>query len=237
MSVPDKKVDALQDAVVWQEVEKVLRDPARIAAEHGRRLEVARRGDTDGLDLAAAEMQLSKLRRGMGRLIDGYAEGLIERAEFEPRIAGFRRRIQAWEAQAKALRDEAAQRHTLSLILGRLEEFARRVHDRLPDLDWHKRRELVRLLVKRVEIDHEQISVVLRIDQPSSGTDPSGGGTFSQNRSRRDRADAARCASPMYRRARPHGLAAGVGVRLARPGGVRHLQMEARHRRRAALAD
>ncbi len=225
----------LLDAVVWQEDEKVLRDPARIAAEYERRLEVARRGDTDGLDLAAAEMQLSKLRRGMGRLIDGYAEGLIERAEFEPRIAGFRQRIQAWEAQAKALRDEAAQRHTLSLILGRLEEFARRVHDRLPDLDWHKRRELVRLLVKRVEIDHEQISVVLRIDQPSSGTDPSGGGTFSQNRSRRDRADTARRAPAPRRGTRPHGLAEGVRIQLASPGGGRYVALQADDRQRAAL--
>ena len=39
-------------------------------------------------------------------------------------------------------------------------------------------------------------------------------------RSRRDRADAARPASTMHRRARPHGLAEGVGVQLARSGGV-----------------
>ena len=57
----------LLDAAVWQEVEKVLRDPARIAAEYERRLEMARRTDTDGLNLATVEMQLSKLRRGMGR--------------------------------------------------------------------------------------------------------------------------------------------------------------------------
>ena len=48
--------------------------------------------------------------------------------------------------------------------------------------------------------------------------------------SRGDRADAARRASAMHRRARPHGLAEGVGVQLARPGGGRHLAMEARHR-------
>jgi site-specific DNA recombinase len=104
------------DAAVWQEVEHVLRDPARIAAEYERRLEAARRSDTGGLSFAAVEMQLAKLRRGRGRLIDSYAEGLIERAEFEPRIAGFRQRIQAWEVQAKALQDEAAQRHTLEPV-------------------------------------------------------------------------------------------------------------------------
>jgi site-specific DNA recombinase len=173
------------DAAVWQEVERVLRDPARIAAEYERRLEVARRSDTDGLNLSAVEMQLSKLRRSMGRLIDGYAEGLIDRAEFEPRLAGFRQRIQAWEAQAKALQDEMVQRHTLSLILGRLEDFARCVHDRLSEMDWHKRRELIRLVVKRVEIDHERINVVLRIDPLPPRSDPTGSGTFVSSCSRR----------------------------------------------------
>jgi hypothetical protein len=48
----------------------------------------------------------------MDRLIDSYAEGLIERREFEPRLAGFRQRIQEWETQASAMRDEAAQRRT-----------------------------------------------------------------------------------------------------------------------------
>src|SRR3712207_7299336 len=41
----------------------------------------------------------------------------------------------------------------------------------------------------------------------------------------------------VHRRARPHGLAAGVGVQPASSRGVRRLQMEARPRRRAALTD
>jgi site-specific DNA recombinase len=50
------------------------------------------------------------LRRGIARLIDGYAEGLIEKVEFEQRITGLRQRIKIWEQQAAALRDEAALR-------------------------------------------------------------------------------------------------------------------------------
>src|SRR4051812_21869690 len=48
-------------------------------------------------------------------------------------------------------------------------------------------------------------------------------------RSRTDRADAARPASTMHRRARSHGLAEGLRVQLARSGGGRHLALEARH--------
>jgi site-specific DNA recombinase len=99
--------------------------------------------------------------------------------------AGQAQRIQAWEVQAKALQDEAAQRHTLSLIIGRLEDFARRVHDRVSEVDWHQRRELIRLLVKRVEIDHEDINVVLRIDPSPSRPNLTATGTVLQDCGRR----------------------------------------------------
>jgi len=166
------------DTAVWHEVECLLRDPARITTEYRRRLDEARQRGADGPDLVAAEAQLAKLRRGMGRLIDSYTEGLIERAEFEPRIAGFRQRIGGWEAQLKAMQDEAALHTTLSLVIGRLEDFARRVHDRVADADWDTRRELIRLLVKRVEISCDDVNIVFRIDPaplPSNSGGPSDG--------------------------------------------------------------
>jgi len=169
------RTDRLDEAV-WREVERLLHDPARIATEYERRLAEARRRGSDGPDLAAAEAQLGKLRRGMGRLIDSYAEGLIERAEFEPRIAGFRQRIMGWEAQLKAMRDEAALQTTLSLVIGRLEDFARRVHDRVAKIDWNTRRELIRLLVKRIEIGRDDVNVVFRIDPAPPPSNPGSSG-------------------------------------------------------------
>jgi len=169
------RTDRLDEAV-WREVERLLHDPARIATEYERRLDEARRRGTDGPDLAAAETQLAKLRRGMGRLIDSYAEGLIERAEFEPRIAGFRQRIAGWDGQIKAMRDEAALQSTLSLIIGRLEDFAKRVHDRMSEVDWLMQRELIRTLVKRVEINQDDINVVFRVDGTLPTPDPTSSG-------------------------------------------------------------
>ena len=147
------RTDRLDEAV-WREVERLLHDPAR----------------------AAAEVQLAKLRRGMGRLIDSYAEGLIERSEFEPRIAGFRQRIQGWEAQLKAMRDEAALRSTLSLVIGRLEDFAKRVRDRMCEVDWFMQRDLIRNLVTQVEINQDDINVVFRVDGTFSTPDPTSPG-------------------------------------------------------------
>jgi len=115
---PQVRTDRLDEAV-WREVERVLQDPSWIAAEYERRLDQAR--DPTTVNLAGIEAQIAKLRRGMGRLIDGYAEGLIDKADFEPRVAGLRQRIKSWEEQATTLRDEVAQRAALSLVVGRLQ--------------------------------------------------------------------------------------------------------------------
>src|SRR4051812_26173456 len=110
----------------------------------------------------------------MGRLIDGYAEGLIDKADFEPRVAGLRQRIKSWDEQATTLRDEVAQRAALSLVVGRLQDFVRQVRDRMSAVDWSLQRDLIRLLVTRVEIDRGDINVVFRV---APSFDPGYGGS------------------------------------------------------------
>src|ERR1700760_825326 len=161
------------DAAVWQEVQRLLQNPDLIAAEYERRLHQAQHPDADRPDLVTAEAQIAKLRRGVARLIDGYAEGLIEKAEFEQRITGLRQRIKVWEQQAAALQDEAALNRTLSLIIGRLEDFAKQIQQRMSTPDWWLQRDLIRLLVNRVEVDHDEINVVFRVAPPPGSLPPS----------------------------------------------------------------
>jgi site-specific DNA recombinase len=163
------------DAAVWQEVQRLLQNPDLITAEYEQRLQRAQHTDRDRPDLVTAEAQIAKLRRGIARLIDSYAEGLIEKAEFEPRITGLRQRIKTWEQQAAALQDEAALRRTLSLIIGRLEDFAKQVRQRMAAPDWSLQRDLIRLLVKRVEVDHDEINVVFRVAPPPASLPPGPG--------------------------------------------------------------
>src|SRR5262249_6670085 len=126
----------LLDLAVWREVRGLLEHPDRLAEESRRRLHPhARRHDR-----TAVEGQLGRLRQGLARLIDSYAEGLIEKREFEPRITRLRQRVTKLEAQAHQLADEAALHADLQLIIGRLEDFAAQVKDGLADADWTSRR-------------------------------------------------------------------------------------------------
>jgi len=109
--------------------------------------------NADGPDLAAAETQLAKPRWGINRL--------VESAEFEPRIADLRQWIQGWEAQLKAMRDEAAPHTTPSLV-----------HDQVVEIDWDTRHELIHLLVERTEIGLDDVNIVFRIDPAPPPSNP-----------------------------------------------------------------
>jgi site-specific DNA recombinase len=114
-SNPQVRTDRL-DTAVWQEVEGLLGDPHRLAAEYERRLVEVSRGDPSRSDAALLDGQIAKLNRGIGRLIDGYAEDLIDKAECEPRLTGLRRRLAGLEQQRQVLLDQEALRTTLSLL-------------------------------------------------------------------------------------------------------------------------
>ncbi len=119
---------------------------------------------------------MSKLRRGIARLIDSYADGLIEKQEFEPRVTHMRERMQRLEEQIQHLKEEAEVEGELRLFLGRLETFAAKVNVGLQHADFSTRREIIRALVKRVEVDEQQIRVVFRVGptwSPSSSEDAS----------------------------------------------------------------
>jgi site-specific DNA recombinase len=161
------------DLAVWCEVRKLLADPERVAQEYRRRLEPptsARRQDLD-----TVEKQLGKLQQGVARLIDSYAEGLIDKQEFDPRVQRLKERIAKLEGQARQLADEASLQSQLQLMIGCLENFATKVSDGLDNTNWITQREIIRALVKRVGIDKQQVHVVFRVDQRPFELSPSKG--------------------------------------------------------------
>jgi hypothetical protein len=78
-----------------------------------------------------------------------------------------RARLQHLEAQIEHLKAEGEVEKELRLILGRLETFAAKGHDGLQQADFQTRREIIRSLVKRVEVDQQHIRVVFRVSPTS----------------------------------------------------------------------
>jgi site-specific DNA recombinase len=159
------------DAAVWAEVRCLLADPAHVLHEHQRRLAAAQTSPRQ-LELAALERQGARVRQGIGRLIDSYTEGLIEKGEFEPRLAELRRRAAKLEAEVAAIQETAEQTRSLQLVIGKLEAFSSLLENRLVTADWAMQRDLVRTLVRRVEIHDDVVRVIFHVDP---GPDEPGG--------------------------------------------------------------
>jgi site-specific DNA recombinase len=152
----------LLDQAVWNDVRELLANPARIERELDRRLD----GDGDDAQQQAEKInsQLDKVRRGIARLIDAYGEGLVNKGEFEPRIKSAKQRLARLQEELQSHVDEQARAKELRLVIDNLETFSREVTAGLDHAGWDTRREIIRTLVKRVEIEPKQVKVVYRVD-------------------------------------------------------------------------
>lgn len=165
------RADHLEQAV-WDRVCTLLEHPDRLAEEYRRRLQEAGDNRVRLSELSHLEQQISALQRGIGRLIDSYAAGVIERDEFEPRIGGLKARMVGLQKQQRAAVEAAQAERELTLVIGQVEDFAARVRQSLDSLDWLNMREIIRTLVRRVEIDTDHVAVVFRVPPPAGGSGP-----------------------------------------------------------------
>jgi site-specific DNA recombinase len=160
------------DAAVWADVCMVLQNPQALQQEFDRRLSNDQEPD---IDLDQLQKQTSATQRSISRLIDAYEDGLLDKAEFEPRQARARARLERLQQEAATASDLVAERQQLRLVLGRLEDFASQVRIGLDQADFQTRREIIRSLVKVIKIEEQHVRINYRITPRPFVEAPSGG--------------------------------------------------------------
>jgi site-specific DNA recombinase len=179
------------DELVWQQVVELLSDPGRLNREYERRLNVLEQSEKSNADTAALERQKRHLERSKSRLIDSYTEGVIEKTDFDPKMRQIKIKQQQIDQQIAESKEHETGQYELFLVINRLEEFASAVNEQLNTMDFNTKREIIRALVKRIEIHKEEIVVVFRVDpdpglQSGEGSaNTKGGKSIMQDRTRR----------------------------------------------------
>jgi site-specific DNA recombinase len=151
------RADLLEDAV-WAQVVELLQNPARLQSEYERRLKSKSKDDP-----AKLELECKSIQNKIARMIDSYAEGLITKAEFEPRVKRAKSRLKAIEDQGRKLAEEDQNSQQLQLLIVRIDEFTAKLKGKLVDIDWNTKREIIRSVIRRVEIDQDEVNVVFRV--------------------------------------------------------------------------
>jgi site-specific DNA recombinase len=154
------------ETTVWSEVSKLLMNPERVELEHQDRTKNGVLLD----DLEGLRSQKAKLEHAVERLIDSFAEGLIEKDQFASRMARTKSRIADLDTRIRAYAADVDRREHLRFATNRLRELAATVGPELGSADWQRRREIIRTVVQRVEIDADVIKIIFRVNQNTRGS-------------------------------------------------------------------
>jgi site-specific DNA recombinase len=166
------RTSVLEEAV-WEDVSDLLRDPERIQKEYQRRLTDDKNDSCLAVKQNAAT--INKVKRAVARLIDAYEDDLLTKEEFEPRVRQSKNRLAQLQEEQTKLKVRANEQEELRSVVNHIDEFATQLADGIETLDWTDKREVIRALVKRVEIGKEDVRVVYKIGQlpfvqgPASG--------------------------------------------------------------------
>jgi len=150
---------AFLETTVWREVSNLLMNPERIELEYQKRSTTA----TLSENLESLRSQRTKLQHAMERLIDSFTEGLIEKDQFTTRMARTKTRIADLDGKLEADAGDVDQREHFRLATTRLRELATAVGPELASANWQRRREIIRTLVQRIDIDTEVIKIIFRL--------------------------------------------------------------------------
>ena len=174
------RCDSLDDAV-WAQVCELLQHPERLQAEYERRLKKKTTDEPVKLDAERKSIQ-SKI----ARMIDSFADGLISKAEFEPRIKRAKSQLGKVDDQVRKLAEENQNSQQLQLLILQIDEFTAKLKNRLEKIDWSTKRQIIRSLVRRIDIAPDEVNVVFRVASLPFDLAPTGGQSLQHCRSRVD---------------------------------------------------
>ncbi len=161
------------EQLVWSEVCNLLRDPERLKTELERR---RNEPNTTTEQLTTLEKTVVDLRHRLDRLIDGYESGLIQKHEFEQRIGPLRERHDREASALDSLRGQASSGLDIDSASAALQSLASKVSKQLDQADWSLKRDLLKLLVDRIEIHRDEVRLVYKVPQNPFALSPASRG-------------------------------------------------------------
>jgi site-specific DNA recombinase len=159
---PQVRVDQL-DEYVWNSVRALLQDPTRLIEEWSSRTKSGGINDGAHEQREHATRLLASQEASLQRLVDAYEAGAVTLAELTTRSERVRTRIATTRTDIAQLDTHIASAIELRSVVARLDAFGNRVRDGLDALNWIDRRQLIRTLIARVEIQPDGATVVYRV--------------------------------------------------------------------------
>jgi site-specific DNA recombinase len=162
------------DGFVWNEIIRLLDDPALIQTEIDRRRELARNADPLRRREEELRREHARLDKSVDRLISAYQEGLVTLPQLRQRMPQVRKQTQAVESELHSLETAAVDDARYLQIAESLTVFRTKLRARAETLDIRGRQQILRLMVKEILVGSDSITIRHSVPVPPSGSGPNG---------------------------------------------------------------
>ena len=159
---------------MWNDVCDLLKEPDRLCQEFERRRQRAGAGQATAEE-ESLRKALAKVQQSMSRLLDAYTEGYVDRSEFPRRMERLQERRSKLQADLSLVQQQAKRDEDFQVVFSHVQAFADLVKAGLTTADWLTRREILRALVKRVEVGRDTIDIVYKVPSRPFAKAPNGG--------------------------------------------------------------
>lgn len=166
-------VNGCLEKAVWSDLCSLLREPERLRREFEERLSRPSQGSPE---LARLEKAIAEQKRRIARLIDAYENGWLDKPEFEPRVRSAKERLARDESALAEHQRDFIDEEELRLVLGQFDTFAARMRENLEQADFATKRQLLRLLIQRIEVTEQDVRIVYKVSSRPFVNAPNNGG-------------------------------------------------------------
>ena len=149
------------EAAGWNYVSRIVQNPGNLEETLGREDGARRKVLPEHVD--ALRTQRLRLQHGIERLIDTLADGVIDKDQFTSLVNRAKARLADLDERIAALAADEGRRAHIHSAMSRFAELSSHLESQLKKANWATKREILRAVVRRVEIGPRNIAIVLRL--------------------------------------------------------------------------
>jgi site-specific DNA recombinase len=147
------------DEIVWQQVIKLLSDPALVRKEISRRIETMQHSNPQKRRKEVIQKEIVRVESSIKKLLDAYQDDLLRIEELRDRIPQLRKRQKALQAEFANLEGTVAIQQNFLRLANNLESFLRNIGNASATMDIVERQKVLRLVVKEILVDDKNIRI------------------------------------------------------------------------------
>ena len=162
------------DDLVWREVIELLEDPDLVSREMERRIRQLQDSNPSRVRKEALSKEVTRVQKGIDRLLDAYQEGLLALDELRRRMPELKKREAALRTELQTLEASVVDRERCLRVVGNLKEFLTRLDRSAQTLQVKDRQRILRLVVKEILVGPDMLTIKHSIPASSPSREPEG---------------------------------------------------------------